>query len=77
MRACEMRSYLVLAAQTLLIHVGRMKEPPQDPLLVWAGRLLQRKLCNRAIVAVAAKLARIAWAVMATHQPYRHRSVGA
>jgi transposase len=77
MRACEMGRYLVLAAQTLLIHVGRMKEPPQDPLLVWAGRLLQRKLRNRAIVAVAAKLARIAWAAMATHQPYRHRSVGA
>ena len=77
MRACEMRRYLVLAAQTLLIHVGRMKEPPQDPLLVWAGRLLQRKLRNVAVVAVAAKLARIAWAIMAANQPYRYRSAGA
>jgi hypothetical protein len=60
-----------------LIRVGRMKEPPQDPLLVWAGRLLQRKLRNVAVVAVAAKLARIAWAIMAANQPYRYRSAGA
>ena len=31
-----MRRYLVLAAQTLLIRVDRMKEPPQDRLLAWA-----------------------------------------
>lgn len=75
MRACEMRRYLVLAAQTLLIHVARKKEPPQDLLLAWAGRLLlRRKMHNVAVVAVAAKLARIAWAVMANNQPYRHRS---
>jgi transposase len=77
MRACETRRYLVLAAQTLLIHVARMKQPPQDPLLAWAGRLLRRKMRNVAVVAVAAKLARIAWAVMANNQPYRHRSVAA
>lgn len=77
MRACEMRRYLVLAAQTLLIHVDRMKEPPQDRILAWAGRLLGRKMRNVAVVAVAAKLARIAWAVMANNQPDRHRSVGA
>ena len=85
MRACEMRSYLVLAAQTLLIRVNRMKQPPQDRLLapvqargrLWASRLLRRKMRNVAVVAVAAKLARIAWAVMAHNQPYRPRSVGA
>jgi hypothetical protein len=37
MGAGEMRRYLVLAAQTLLIRVDRMKEPPQDRLLAWAG----------------------------------------
>ncbi len=77
MRACEMRRYLVLAAQTLLIHVDRRKEPSQDPLLAWAGRLLRRKMRNVAVVAGAAKLARIAWALMANNQPYQHRSVGA
>jgi transposase len=77
MRACEMRSYLVLAAQSLLIRANRLKQPPQDRLLIWAGRLLRRKTRNVAVVAVAAKLARIAWAVMAHNQPYRLRSVGA
>jgi transposase len=77
MRACEMRSYLVLAAQSLLIRVNRLKQPPQDRLLIWAGRLLRRKTRNVAVVAVAAKLARIAWAVMVHNQPYRLRSVGA
>jgi len=77
MRACEMRSYLVLAAQSLLIRASRLKQPPQDRLLIWAGRLLRRKTRNVAVVAVAAKLARIAWAVMAHNQPYRLRSVGA
>lgn len=76
LRACEMRRYLVLAAQTLLTRVDRIKEPPQDRLLAWAGRLLRRKMRNVAVVAVAAKLARIAWAVMAHNQPYRPRPVG-
>ena len=77
MRACELRRYLVLAAQTLLTRVDRMKEPPQDRLLAWAGQLLRRKTRNVAVVAVAAKLARIAWAVMANNQSYRPRSAGA
>jgi transposase len=77
MRACEMRRYLVLAAQTLLIRVERSKEPPQDRLLAWADRLLRRKVRNVAVVAVAAKLARIAWAVLASNTPYRARPRGA
>jgi transposase len=77
MQACEMRRYLVLAAQGLLTRVDRMKELPQDRLLAWAGRLLRRKMRNVAVVAVAAKLARIAWAVMAHNQPYQPRPVGA
>jgi len=76
-QACEMRRYLVLAAQTLLIRVNRIKEPSQDPLLAWAGRLLRRKTRNVAVVAVAAKLARIAWAVMAKNQPYTPRTLRA
>ena len=77
MQACEMRRYLVLAAQGLLTRVDRIKEPPQDRLLAWAGLMLRRKMRNVAVVAVAAKLARIAWAVMAHNQPYRPRPVGA
>jgi hypothetical protein len=69
LRACEMRRYLVLAAQSLLIRVNRLKQPPQDRLLLWAGRLVRRKTRNVAVVAVAARLARIAWAVTAGNQP--------
>jgi transposase len=77
MRGCDMRRWLVLAAQTLLTHVKRLKEPPQDRLLAWAGQLLRRKTRNVAVVAVAAKLARIAWAVMANSQSYQIRPISA
>lgn len=75
MHNSELRRYLVLAAQSLLTRVDRMEEPPQDPLLAWAERLLRRKPRNVAAIAVAGKLARIAWAVMASQQPYRPRAV--
>jgi len=70
-RANSTRSYLVLAAQSLLVRVARMNEPPGDPLLAWAARLLRRKHRNVVAVALANKLARIAWAVMRDEQPYR------
>ena len=69
----EWRRYLVLAAQGLLTRVDRMKEPPQDALLAWARGMLRRKIRNVAAVAVAGKLARIAWAVMAKNRPYTAR----
>ena len=70
----ELRRYLVLAAQGLLTRVDRMKEPPRDPLLGWAQRMLRRKMRNVAAVALAGKLARIAWAVRATNRPYTPRT---
>ena len=76
LRAREMRRYLVLAAQTLLTRVDRIKEPPQDRLLAWAEQMLRRKMHNVAVVAVAAKLARIASAVTASNQPYQPSPVG-
>jgi transposase len=72
-RRCELRRYLVLAAQSLLTRVDRMKQPPADPMLAWAHRLLRRKMRNVAAVAVAGKLARIAWAVRASNRPYHPR----
>ena len=72
-RANETRRYLVLAAQGLLTRVARMKEPPADHFLLWARALLVRKNRNVAAVAVAAKLARIAWAVTARNAPYNPR----
>jgi len=76
LRACEMRRYLVLAAQTLLTRVDRIKEPPQDRLLARAEQMLRRKMRNVAMVAVAAKLARIAWAVTASSRPHQPGPVG-
>jgi transposase len=75
--ASDLRRNLVLAGQSLLTMVLRMKQPPTDPLLLWARRLVQRKTRNVAAVAVAAKLARIAWAIIAKTEPYRPRPIAA
>ena len=73
--ANETRRHLVLAAQGLLTRIARMKELPDDKFLLWAHRVLERKNRNVAAVAVAAKLARIAWAVEAKSQDYTPRLV--
>lgn len=71
--ANETRRHLVLAGQSLITMVNRMKEPPQDAFLLWVCKLSQRKNRNVAAVAVAAKLARIAWALATTGEAYRPR----
>ena len=71
--ANETRRHLVLAAQSLLTRLKRMKELPDDELLRWAHNLLARKNRNVAAVAVAARLARIAWAVQARSREYSPR----
>jgi transposase len=73
--ANDLRRYLVLAAQSLLTRLARSKEPTLDPFLAWARGLLKRKTRNVAAVAVAGKLARIAWALMATGKTYTMRPV--
>ena len=73
--ANDIRRNLVLAGQSLLTMIERRQEPPQDRLLIWAQRLLRRKQRNVAAVAVAAKLARIAWAVLAKGEAYRPRQL--
>jgi transposase len=73
--ASDLRRNLVLAGHSLLNMVERLTEPPNDRLLIWAQRLVQRKHRNVAAVAVAAKLARIAWAITAKGNAYRPRQV--
>jgi transposase len=75
--ANDTRRHLVLAGQSLLTMVARMKQPPSDPFLLWVERIRQRKNRNVAAVAVAAKLARIAWALMSKDAVYRSRAVAA
>jgi len=59
----------VLAAQSLLTRLKRMQELPNDKFLLWgAAHASQNR--NLAAVAVAAKLARIAWAVEAKGKTY-------
>jgi transposase len=75
--ANDTRRHLVLAGQSLLTMVARMKQPPSDPFLLWVDRVRQRKNRNVAAVAVAAKLARIAWALMSKDTVYRPHAVTA
>lgn len=69
--ANETRRHLVLAGHSLITMVQRRKEPPQDAFLLWVYRLSQRKTRNVAAVAVASKLARIAWALVTKGETYR------
>jgi transposase len=39
----------------------------------WVRRLAQRAPHNKVVVAIANKLARIAWAVLSSRQDYRHQ----
>ena len=39
----------------------------------WVRRLAQRAPHNKVVVAIANKLARIAWAVLSSGQDYRHQ----
>jgi transposase len=39
----------------------------------WVHRLAQRAPSNKVVVAIANKLARIAWAVLSSGQDYRHQ----
>lgn len=58
----------------LLIHgaraVVRTAHKKSDPLSQWVTRLVQRRGIHIATVALANKLARIAWAVTVNHTPY-------
>jgi len=45
----------------------------QTTVSVWANQLLERKPARLVTVAVANKMARIAWAVMARQENYRAR----
>lgn len=62
-----LRSLLVHGARSVVKHVDKK----QDALSCWVKRLIERRGKNKAIVALANKLARIAWAITSSGQPYR------
>ena len=69
----ELRTAFIHGARALLLHAHKRN----DPLAVWASRVRQRQGWNKAVVALANKLARIAWAVAATDQPYNPKLAAA
>ena len=68
----QLRRNLVLAAQTLLIQAQKDASAGRalDRVQGWALSLLARKHRNVAVTAVAARLARIVWAVLAHGNVY-------
>ena len=65
-----LRRLLVLGATASL----RWPHKRTDPLAVWTRQLLQRRPARLVTVALANKLARIAWAIMTTGELYRREA---
>jgi transposase len=63
----ELRKLLIHGARTVL----NWCEKKNDKLSLWLKSLSQRAHPCKVIVALANKLARIAWAILATKQPYQ------
>jgi transposase len=72
----ELRRTLVLATQTLLTRLMRHAYDTQDRFLNWAKAMVKNKHRNVAAVAVANKLARIAWSVLAKEETYQVKTAG-
>lgn len=70
-----LRANLVHGARSLLSSIKRCDSEPTDGLFVWAKGLLARMHWNKAVVALANKLARIIWALMANGGVYQLRPV--
>ena len=65
-----LRQLLIHGARAPDLNRGRWIEKKEDALSHWAKNLKQRRHPNVAIVAMANKLARIAWAVMTTGKAF-------
>lgn len=62
-----LRSLLVMGARAVLNSIS----DKQDPFSCWARRLVERRGYWRAVVAIAAKNARLAWAVLKYGEDFR------
>lgn len=62
-----LRSLVINGARAAVAHVGRKA----DPLSVWIQRMLERHCFNKVVVALANKLIRMAWAIIARGDSYR------
>ena len=68
-----LRKLLVLGATAILRRVQR----DRTPLAAWVRNLLARRPARLVTVALANKMARIAWAVMAQGTSYRPEAAAA
>ena len=59
-----LRSLLVMGARAVLAAAMNTRAPKQDPISRWARSLAERPGYWRAVVAIAAKNARMCWAVL-------------
>jgi transposase len=59
-----LRSLLVMGARAVLAAAMNSRNPKQDPISRWARSLAERRGYWRAVVAIAAKNARMCWAVL-------------
>lgn len=66
--------HLLVVGATAIVRYTRRKA---TPVSIWANRLLERKPARLVTVAVANKMARIAWAVMARQETYRAAAIAA
>lgn len=63
-----LRTLLIHGARSVVLH-ARRQQP--DHLRAWAHKLERTHVHNKAVVAVANKLARIIWAVWSRHEDYK------
>ena len=66
-----LRSLLVMGARSVLALAMNKTNPRQDPVSRWARALAERRGYWRAVVAVAAKNARMCWAVLQRGEGFR------
>ena len=59
-----LRSLLVMGARSVLAGAMNKNNPKQDPLSRWARALAERRGYWRAVIAIAAKNARMCWAML-------------
>ena len=62
-----LRKLLVVGAHAVLFH----RKPHTDPLRMWAKKLIEKKPFKLVAVALANKMARIAFAILRSKTVYR------
>lgn len=67
----HLRSVLVVGATSVVRHVRKLEGPNVNP---WLLGLIERKKPKVVAVALANKMARIAWKLMVTDEPYRRHN---